>query len=423
MTKPIITSILDNDAYTFFVGQAVQKLYPDIEVEYHFFNRDETDFPQGFDHALREQIDMMTLLSLSYKEKKYMNNLYTNGRFYFTGEYVDWLSDYKFDPNEVEITQYYSTLTIKIKGLWSRTIMWEVPLLRLVSALYYQMTNQKPTIDYVTLAKEKATKMLDAKIKVSDFGSRRAFSPEVHRNVVETLTKYGRRQDVNTDSIGFVSTSNVQLAMEIGIPPSGTNSHQWVMGHAAMYGVKLANQTANTTWLREYDKPLRTVLPDTYTTDFFLATATEEMLNEIDTFRQDSGDPVVIARKIIDKLKQYGLTNIRNHWEGSSKNILFSDSLNLDKAIDITTSFNKSDANLLFGIGTNLTNDVGVNPLNIVIKPVAFRVKYINPYMQRDNNGWIEVCKLSDHKGKYSGSNNAIKNALQDVKEITKESE
>ena len=48
-----------------------------------------------------------------------------------------------------------------------------------------------------------------------------------------------------------------------------------------------------------------------------------------------------------------------------------------------------------YGIGTNFTNDVGVEPLNMVIKMTA-----VQPEGKGD---WIQTCKLSDVEGKHTG--------------------
>ena len=57
-----------------------------------------------------------------------------------------------------------------------------------------------------------------------------------------------------------------------------------------------------------------------------------------------------------------------------------------------------------FGIGTNFTNDVGIKPLNIVIKMTKAKP---------EGHQWTPTIKLSDSHGKYSGDDIAIKLCMQ----------
>lgn len=98
----------------------------------------------------------------------------------------------------------------------------------------------------------------------------------------------------------------------------------------------------------------------------------------IDGLRHDSGDPVVWGEKA---LAHYAALRI----DAKTKRLVFSDGLNLEKAISLYRHF--ADRIMAgFGIGTHLTNDVGLAPLNIVMKLVAC-------------NGQ-SVAKLSDSPGK-----------------------
>ena len=82
-----------------------------------------------------------------------------------------------------------------------------------------------------------------------------------------------------------------------------------------------------------------------------------------------------------------------------SKTIIFSDSLTPEKAIELHKWCN-GKINCSFGIGTNLSNDVGVIPLNMVIKVTACK-------FENDDN-WIDAIKLSDDKGKETGDKNEL---------------
>ena len=58
----------------------------------------------------------------------------------------------------------------------------------------------------------------------------------------------------------------------------------------------------------------------------------------------------------------------------------------------------------VYGIGTYLSNDVGVNPLNIVIK--LFEVK------PNGAKSFVPTVKLSDDRGKYTGSDKEVQLCL-----------
>jgi nicotinate phosphoribosyltransferase len=58
-----------------------------------------------------------------------------------------------------------------------------------------------------------------------------------------------------------------------------------------------------------------------------------------------------------------------------------------------------------FGIGTNFTNDVGVKPLNMVIKQSHVLT----------NGTWSEVVKLSDNPIKHTGNAAVVERIKQEL--------
>ena len=102
--------------------------------------------------------------------------------------------------------------------------------------------------------------------------------------------------------------------------------------------------------------------------------------------RHDSGDPIEFAQKVISHYTKMGI-------DPRSKVIVFSDSLNYDKVKSIT-DFCKDKIKMSFGIGTNFSNDVGLPPMNMVIKLTEVKLY---------NSHWQGVVKLSDEKNKNSG--------------------
>jgi nicotinate phosphoribosyltransferase len=72
--------------------------------------------------------------------------------------------------------------------------------------------------------------------------------------------------------------------------------------------------------------------------------------------------------------------------------------LNYEKVKRIA-DFAKGKIGISFGIGTNFTNDVGLQPMNIVMKLTEAYPEF---------GPWTKVVKLSDEKGKYTGDANSI---------------
>src|SRR5690554_1951041 len=182
-------SILDNDFYKFTMQYAVVKLYPDTKAKYEFINRGKHEFPKGYDKALKKRIKEMSKLSLTNAEKKYLHDSCP----YLNMAYLDFLQGYRYDPSEVEIVQQGTDLKVSIEGYWYRTILWEVPLLSLISEVFYEMTDQQRDSDKkaVETLKKKFSVYRDMGVKVAEFGTRRRHSYQVQKLIDEALKKFG----------------------------------------------------------------------------------------------------------------------------------------------------------------------------------------------------------------------------------------
>lgn len=398
--RQLFDSMLFSDSYKFTMGQAVRNLYPDVEAKIEFFNRGRTVFPHGFADKLREQIDAMADVSLSNAEADYMLNTYN----YYSNSYVDWLKKYRFNPKEVTIFQNSGNLYINIEGPWMRTIYWEVPLLKVISELYFEEIGAKPSPEYLNLARAKAKKIRETHIMMTEGGTRRAFSEQVHRDVFNILREHGGET--------FLGTSNMRLAMEDGTKAYGSVAHEWFMAHAALFGVDKANNFALYQWAKQY-KDLRVALTDTYTTEYFLRNLSEDMASEYTAYRPDSGDPYTGGMAVIKRLWELGVS------PRLGNTIILGDNLNMETAPKLQNYFQRfgGGAKTMFCIGTNFTNDVGITPLNIVFKPTAFSNPHYSNYTRGVQNVWTNVAKLSDDPGKYSGSKEAIADALKVISE------
>jgi nicotinate phosphoribosyltransferase len=380
-----LQSILDNDFYKFTMQQGVLKLFPRAKARYQFINRGKHSFPKGFAEALKSSVDAMASLKLSKEEKQWLYNTCP----YLDPVYLDFLEGYSYDPSEVKIVQQDDSLKVFVEGFWYRTILWEVPLLSLISENFYalQQLQRESNEEVIAKTKNKIEVYDELGVTIAEFGTRRRHSFQVHGLVVEILKKYGNN---------FVGTSNVYLAMLNQTKPIGTHAHEWFMFHAAKYGFKMANSLALEHWVDVYRGDLGIALTDTFTTNEFYEVFDKKFAKLFDGVRHDSGDPVEFADKTIEHYKNFGINPL-------SKTIIFSDALDLEKVKRIT-AYCRNKIGISFGIGTNFTNDVGLMPMNIVIKMTE---------ALPETEPWTPVIKLSDVTGKHSGDEHTIELAKE----------
>ncbi len=375
----IIRDFLDNDLYKFTTMNAIQKKFPNAQVSYKFINRGKTVFPDGFAEELRREVDAMKNLILTPEGESFL----LKKCYFFDHVFIDLLKGYRFNPNEVVISQNGGDLEVEIVGLWYRTVLWEVPLMALISELYFKLTNQKEN-DYIPTAIRKAKEFKAIGAEISEFGTRRRFSFEVEDSVVKILKeKMGKY---------FNGTSNVLLAMKHDLVPIGTHPHEWFMYHGAHYGYRMANAIGLENWVDVYQGSLGIALTDTYTTDNFFQNFTPKYAKLFDGVRWDSGDALFFTDKA---LQHYN----KNKIDSRSKTIVYSDALDLEKVKEIKAYVN-GRIHDVYGIGTFLSNDVGVKPLNMVIK--LFSV------IPDGKNNSIPTVKLSDVEGKHTGAGNEV---------------
>ncbi len=372
-------SMLDTDLYKLTMQQAVCQLYPTVKARYAFINRGGTPFPPGFSRELRKHIREMRGLRLTPEERDFLSERCP----YLSPVYLDFLAGYRFDPQEVEVRQYQGKLSISIEGFWYRSILWEVPLLALISELYFEMTGEKnnalPEDKLREINLKKARFFKENAITFVDFGTRRRFSYLNHKRVVSDLTTAGSY---------FAGTSNVHLAHLFDLKPIGTQAHEWFQFHAAKYGFHMANSMAMGRWIDVYKGDLGTALTDTFGTENFFHAFDLLYAKIYDGIRQDSGDPLKFVDQAVEHYRKLGINPM-------SKTIIFSDSLDLER-VKVIHHKCKGIVKDSYGIGTFLTNDVGVKPLNMVIKMVACQ-----PF--KDSTKWVPAVKISDDAGKYTG--------------------
>jgi len=370
--EPIVTSLLDTDLYKFNMDQVIFHKHTDLSGEYYFLCRNAgVTFTREMFEEINAQIDHLCTLTFTKQELDYLRSIR-----YIKGDYVEFLRLWRPIRDYVDTSlSEDGTLNIVVRGPLFSAMQFEIYLLEIVNEVYFRLK-----YDYDTLLAG-ARKRLDAKIrafqqgrygfKFAEFGCRRRLSREWEDEVVRRLA---------TETSGCVGTSNVYLAMKYNLTPVGTYAHEFVQMYQGIDSIPLAytNHYALEDWYDEYRGDNGTALTDTITTDLFLLDFNRAMVNNFSGVRHDSGDPYAWGEKLIAHYEKYGVNPM-------SKTLLFSDSLDFDRAQAIHDRF-ASRVRVSFGIGTFCSNDTGVTPLNIVIK-----LQTVNGHA---------VAKLSDTPGK-----------------------
>jgi len=385
-----IKSLLDSDFYKFTQQNAVLKHYPNAQVTYKFSNRNTSMKFNGVAYnAIIDNIKAMADLSLTKNEGEFLA-----GYRFLPVTYIEYLRNYRFKPDQVTVKFIDGDLDIIIAGPWHETILWEVPLMAIISEAYFEFVDFAWKRDVCTTTngymdwqeiqnsqtKNKATSLSTMTDKFTDFGTRRRRCYEVQDLMVKQF------KDSNVKN--FFGTSNVHLAHKHGLTAVGTMAHEWIMGISALESLRYANKFALHRWQETYGGSLGYALTDTFGTDAFFRDFGPALARIYDGTRHDSGCPFTFADKVIKHYETIGI-------DPTTKLIVFSDGLDVEKALAISHHCNNR-IRASFGIGTFFSNDfVGSKPLNMVIKLSTV-------------NG-IPVVKLSDTPSKAIGDANAVR--------------
>ena len=393
--QQIIQHFTDNDAYTFSCQYYILQTYPRAEVEYTFFDRNETVYPKGFAELLNEQLGYMPSVIITEEEIAFMKK-----RMYYLPEwYFTFLRGYRFNPHELTVTQdEEGHLDVKVRGKWYSTIMWEMPILSIVSELMHNLqghiTAYNPKREYERCV-EKTRKILSNGLILGDMGTRRRMSFD-HQNMVIRTMKEVYGQGGYTDDNGFhpwtgrfTGTSNVYLAMRYDLIAIGTMSHQIIEFEECVSGIFECNFNGMRKFSDVYDGDNGIYLYDCFGDKVFFSNLSKRMAMMFTGLRVDSGVEEEQLEKIIAKYKSLGI-------DPATKQVVFSNGLNIDRAIEI---HNYVDGRVKdsYGMGTFLTCDVeNVKPMNIVVKLTRMRIT--------ENREWHDCVKLSCDKGKTLGN-------------------
>lgn len=388
----IINSLLDTDQYKISMLYFVWKNAPNAKVKYRFVCRNH-DVKLGFlqEKVRQEVLDMCNLRFTSeeinyLKKLRYLSNNYTDYSFF------DFLENYDLGNrnNNILLWSENGDLNIEIEGLWINTILYEVPVLAIVNELYFQHVLEESTGTKFENYEKNGMMILDEKIdfvknhpmkdyfKFCEFGTRRRFSGNWQDKVLVKL-----KDELPKNLVG---TSNLYLANKYNLTAIGTHAHEVVSGYLGMVDrIETAQRAFLYLWMAQYDTnqgpDLGIALSDTFTVDAFLRDFRKGIASAYRGVRHDSGDPFEFGEKII---KHYEMLDI----DPKTKTIIFSDGLDFELAFRILERFH-GRIDVSFGIGTNLSNDVGFKPLNIVMKLV-------------ECNG-RQCVKLSDNPSKAIG--------------------
>lgn len=367
----IIDSLLDTDFYKLTMMQTVLHQFPSAMVEYKFQCRNPHIDLRPYADELRQAIEELATLSYSREELDYLRDI----RF-FKSDFVEFLRIFRFNPEFVSISTK-DKFELSIKGPWLHTILFEIPLLALINEIYYRHQD-----NYKELLLD-GEKRLHDKIKMiventqneafvfSEFGTRRRFSKEWQGLVLKVLkNKLGDQ---------LAGTSNVYFAKKFQLRPIGTMAHEYLQACQTL-GPRLiySQQFAFERWAQEYRGELGIILTDVYGLEAFLKDFDLYFCKLFDGVRHDSGDPFIFGEKMIAHYEAHRV-------DPRTKTLVFSDNLNFDIALQIYHRF-KNRIKVAFGIGTYLTNDMGIPAMQNVIKMI-----YCNGH---------PVAKVSDTPGK-----------------------
>jgi nicotinate phosphoribosyltransferase len=381
------TSFLDTDMYKLTMGQFAFHRYNDTPVKYAFKNRT-TDVllaDKIEERELRGELDRIQYLAPTQRELEYLATLKNGDEPMFKDDYLGFIDGIQLPG--YDLRREDGQFKFEVLGPWGKGIYWETPALATFNSLYYRalMKDMAPgdTQDLEIEGRKRledkiATLKENPDVRFMEFGTRRRFSQGWQDEVVKTLK--------NQAPENMVGTSNVYLAMKHGLTPMGTNAHEMDMVMSGIYHgsgqeIMESHNRFLEEWYSEYGEGLSIALTDTYGSDFFFKDMTREQAAKWKGLRQDSGDPAEFARRQIEFYEERGI-------DPKTKIFVPSDGLNVDKIVALENEFG-SRINTVAGWGTNLTNDLGLGSLSLVMKAV-------------ESNGHGTV-KLSDNFAKSTG--------------------
>ncbi len=401
----IISSLLDTDLYKFTMMQVVLHHFPGSQVEYRFKCRNPGVQLAPFVSEIRDEIRALCTLRFQDAELAYLRSL----RF-IKSDFIDFLGIFKLNEKYITVTALPNgEIDITITGPWLHTILFEIPVLAIVNEVYFRNTLKIP--NFVEGRRRLDTKIEQMQgegleeLKIADYGTRRRFSRAWHEEVLRVLcARLGGDEKRPGSSYApgqLAGTSNVLFAMKLGLKPLGTMAHEYLQACQAL-GPRLRDSQVFgfESWANEYRGDLGIALSDVYGMSAFLRDFDLYFCKLFDGARHDSGDPFAWGERLLAHYRD-------NRVDPLTKVLIFSDGLTIPRIIELFHRFN-GRCQLAFGIGTNLTNDLGDPPAHV---PLQIVIK-----MTRCNGQ--PVAKLSDAPGKNMCNDEKYLAYLRQVFEI-----
>lgn len=388
----IIQSLLDTDLYKFTMMQVVLHQFPGAQVEYRFKCRNPGVDLRPYVDEITDEVRQLCTLRFTEGELDYLRSL----RF-IKSDFVDFLGLFQLNRKYISIApspKDNGEIDILVRGPWLHTILFEIPVLAIVNEVYFRRTQLAPPVEEGRRRLEQKMALISgvaelSELHIADYGTRRRYSRVWQDEVLTTLAREFRAN--------LAGTSNVMFARSHGLTPLGTMAHEYLQACQALGPRLRDSQTFGfEMWAKEYRGDLGIALSDVYGIDAFLRDFDLYFCKLFDGARHDSGDPLTWGERLIAHYE-------KNRIDPRTKTLVFSDSLTFPKVIELYRRF-AGRTRLAFGVGTNLTNDLGHTPLQIVIKMVRA-------------NGQ-PVAKLSDAPEKNMCEDQAYLAYLRQVFEI-----
>ncbi len=384
----IIKSLLDTDFNKLTMAQAVLHTYPAVTVKYKFACKNKK-IP--FLDEIKSEIDHLCSLRFTEDEITYLSSIP-----FLKKDFLEYLR--LFQHNRRYLNAYLDKeggVQIDIEGPWISTILYETPILAIVSEIY---SKNECNCDSGNHDPEKAMKageeILSDKInyltelmktgqiprfKFADIGTKYRYSLAWHTKIIETL-KAKFRPHI------FVGTSNIALAKQFKVKPIGTMTHEWLQGHQQL-GTRISDsqKAAFESWAQEYRGELGIALTDVVGFQAFLKDFDLYFAKLFDGCQHDSGDSVSWCVKLIEHYDKLGIDPL-------SKTAVFTDGIDFEKAVELHQTFREL-INVAFGLKTYLTNDMGIEPPDIVIEMVECNGQPVAKICDTENRS---LCKDSE---------------------------
>ncbi len=382
------------DYYKPTMSQLAYEREPDAEVTFTFHNRGTERLLDYINpSSLQQRFDNLRTCGWTRQELNYLSSIQTSDRrAVFTDAYLAYLQSHNLPAIRVLHDTDSDDIAIETTGPWALSTFWETIVMSEVSEAYFEAYLEAHGLNPFDVYDEGDRRlsgkiaMLQAHpdIKFADFGTRRRFSLRWQKHVMERL--------LDECPANIVGTSNVALAASLGVKPIGTFAHEMPMVYAGLADarggdVRSSHNKFLTAWFDRYGADYSIALTDTFGTEFFFSDFTPDQAAGWRGVRQDSGGPFVFGEQLI---RFYAANSI----DPATKTVIFSDGLDIDTIVALQHQFH-GRINVLFGWGTTLTNDLGLRPLNVVMK--ATHVKLAGSGREAD------TVKLSDSPGKHMG--------------------